>query len=52
VVLPSATAIALGVIGIFSGFITSLLTLRRAPAPSAASPSPAGDSELADVSRW
>jgi hypothetical protein len=29
VVLPSATAIALGVIGIFSGFITSLLTLRR-----------------------
>jgi len=52
VVLPSATAIALGVIGIFSGFITSLLTLRRAPAPSAAGPSPAGDSELADVSRW
>jgi hypothetical protein len=58
VVLPSATAIALGVIGIFSGFITSLLTLRRAPSrPGAAlttAPPPAstgGDlSELAEVS--
>jgi hypothetical protein len=40
VVLPSATAIALGVIVFFSGFITSLLTLRRAPSrpPLAARP--------------
>jgi glycosyltransferase involved in cell wall biosynthesis len=30
-VLPSATAIALGVIGIFSGLFASLLTLRGAP---------------------
>jgi hypothetical protein len=40
-VLPSATAIALGVIGVFSGLFASLLTLRgvRSPArPSRAAP--------------
>jgi Glycosyl transferase family 2 len=36
VVIPSATAITLGGIAIFSGLLTSLLTLRRAPSRAAA----------------
>jgi hypothetical protein len=36
VVIPSATTITLGAIAIFSGLLTSLLTLRRAPSKAAA----------------
>jgi hypothetical protein len=36
VVIPSATAITLGAIAIFTGLLTSLLTLRRAPSRTAA----------------
>jgi hypothetical protein len=48
VVMPSATAIALGVIGIFSGLLTSLLTLRRTPQRAAAAAAAEARRELAN----
>jgi hypothetical protein len=46
-VLPSATAIAIGVIGLFAGFVTSLLSLRTARMHVAEEPS--STDELAGV---
>jgi len=52
-VLPSATAIGLGVIGVFSGLFASLLTLRgmrpRSPAPAAALPRQAGGAVIEKI---
>jgi hypothetical protein len=48
VVLPSATAISLGVVGIFSGLLTSLLTLRRTPQRAAAAAAAEARRELAN----
>jgi Glycosyl transferase family 2 len=48
VVIPSATAISLGMIAIFSGLLTSLLTLRRAPQRAAAADA-AAKRELAET---
>jgi Glycosyl transferase family 2 len=49
VVIPSATAISLGAVAIFSGLLTSLLTLRRAPQRAAAASAAAKrEGELAE----
>ena len=56
-VLPSATAIGLGVIGIFSGLFSSLLTLRGVSSGDSAASTPklprqrGADRQLSDVGR-